>query len=75
MAQEAELAPGPPDRRWRHRMGDHRDSGAIYGLGVIGAAVYFIQHTTSFWDGVLGVGKAIFWPAVVLYKVLELLKM
>ena len=49
--------------------------GAIYGLGVIGAAVYFIQHADSFWGGLLGVIKAIFWPAVVIYKVLELLKL
>ena len=49
--------------------------GAIYGLGMIGAAVYFIQHSTGFWMGVLGVLKAIVWPAMVLYKVLDLLKM
>lgn len=50
-------------------------SEAIYGLGIIGAAVYYIQHAATFWIGVLGLIKAIFWPAVVLYKVLELLKM
>lgn len=47
-------------------------SGAIYGLGVLGALVYFIQHADSFLDGVVGVIYAIFWPAVVVYKVLEL---
>ncbi|MFH0921284.1 MAG: hypothetical protein V1913_13105 [Fibrobacterota bacterium] len=46
-------------------------SGAIYGMGFIGAAVYFIQHAVGFWAGVLGFFKAIFWPAIVLYKVLE----
>lgn len=49
--------------------------GALYGLGVIGALVYYIQHATTFWIGVIGVIKAIFWPGVLLYKVLELLKM
>lgn len=49
-------------------------SGA-YGLAVVGAAVYFIQHATSFWMGVLGVGKAIVWPAVLMYQVLEFLSM
>jgi hypothetical protein len=49
--------------------------GAIYGLGIIGAAVYFIQHSTGFWMGVLGVLKALVWPALVLYKVLALLQM
>lgn len=49
-------------------------SGAVYGLGLIGAAVYFIQHATTFWGGVLGLLKAIVWPAVVVYKLLGLLK-
>jgi hypothetical protein len=51
------------------------DNGAIYGLGVIGAAVHFIQTGTGFWAGVLGILKAFVWPALVMYKVLELLKM
>jgi hypothetical protein len=50
-------------------------SGGIYGMAFIGAAIYFLQHATSFWGGVAGFFKAVFWPAVVLYKVLELLKM
>jgi hypothetical protein len=56
-------------------MKDHAGSGALYGLGVLGALVYFIQHASSFIDGVVGVIYAIFWPGVVLYKVLEILKM
>jgi hypothetical protein len=50
-------------------------SGGIYGLAFIGALVYFIQHATTFWMGVAGVFKAIFWPAVLIYKVLEFLGM
>jgi len=50
-------------------------SGAIYGMGFLGALVYFIQHATSFVDGLVGVFLAIFWPGVVLYKVLEILRM
>jgi hypothetical protein len=49
-------------------------SGAIYGLGLIGAAIYFIVHAPTFWIGVLGVIKAIFWPALVVYKVFEIFK-
>jgi len=48
--------------------------GAIYGLGLIGAAIYFIQHANSFGAGVLGILKAIVWPALFVYKLLELLK-
>jgi hypothetical protein len=49
--------------------------GGIYGLAFIGAAVYYIQHATSFLTGLIGVLKALFWPAVLMFKVLELLKM
>lgn len=47
----------------------------LYGLGVLGAAVYFIQGASGFWAGVLGVIKAFFWPALVLWKVLGLLQL
>ena len=46
-------------------------SGAIYGLGFIGALVYFISHACSFWMGVFGVFKAIVWPAILVYEVLK----
>jgi hypothetical protein len=49
--------------------------GAIYGIAFIGAAVYYIQHAATFWAGALGIFKALFWPAVLMYKLLELLKM
>jgi len=45
----------------------------VYGFAVLGAAVYFIQHATTFWMGIFGIGKAIFWPAM--YKVLGMLGM
>jgi hypothetical protein len=54
---------------------DYNTSNSIYGIGVIGALIYFIQHAPTFWEGVLGVIKAMFWPAVIVYKALELLKM
>jgi hypothetical protein len=57
-----------------HSRRKHMNNGAIYGLGIIGAAVYFIQQATGFWMGALGLLKAVVWPAVVIYKVLELLK-
>jgi len=42
-------------------------AGAVYGLGFVGAAVYFISHATGFWIGVLGILKAILWPAFLVY--------
>ena len=47
--------------------------GAIYGLGCIGAAVYYISHTTGFWNSVLGLLKAIIWPVFLVYEVLKFL--
>lgn len=49
--------------------------GGVYGTAFIGAAIYFIQHAQTFWEGVFGIVKALFWPAVLMYKVLELLKL
>ena len=46
-------------------------SGAVYGLGLIGAAIYFIGKATSFWIGVLGILKAIVWPAFLVYAALK----
>jgi len=47
--------------------------GGIYGLAFIGAAVYYIQNAETFWMGVLGVLKAIVWPAILVYNLLEFL--
>ncbi len=50
-------------------------SGAVYGLGFIGAAVYYIQHAPTFAAVVVGFLKALVWPALLIYRVLTLLKM
>lgn len=44
-------------------------------MGFIGAAIYFVQHSATFWEGVFGVIKALFWPATLMYKLLDWLKM
>ena len=49
------------------RNSDHA-SNAVYGLGFIGAAIYFITHATGFWMGVLGFLKAIVWPAILVFE-------
>ncbi len=48
-------------------------SGAIYGLGLIGALVYYLQHSTTFWIGAIGILKAIVWPAFLVYEALGFL--
>ena len=50
-------------------------AGAVYGLGLIGAAVFYISHAATFWLGVLGFLKAIVWPAFLVYGVLKYIGM
>lgn len=48
-------------------------SGAIYGLGFVGAVIYYISTATGFWMGVLGVLKALVWPAFLVFELLKFL--
>lgn len=50
-------------------------AGAVYGLGLIGAAVYFISQAATFWLGVLGFLKALVWPAFLVYELMKFLEM
>ncbi|MCM2325127.1 MAG: hypothetical protein NDI94_01570 [Candidatus Woesearchaeota archaeon] len=50
---------------------NNHSGNAIYSLGFIGAAVYYISNAAGFWMGVLGVLKAIFWPAFLVYGLLK----
>jgi hypothetical protein len=47
--------------------------GFAYCLGFIGAAVYYIQQAEGFWMGVLGILKALVWPAILVYQLLNTL--
>jgi len=42
--------------------------GAIYGLGIFGAWVYFWQQADSFWEYVLVLLQGLFWPAWMVYE-------
>lgn len=48
-------------------------SGAVYGLGAIGAAIYYISEAGSFWAGALGLLKALVWPGFLVYELLKFL--
>jgi len=65
-------APQPP-----HRRKVIRNAGGqpVYGLGFIGAAVYYLSQATTLWMGVVGFLKAIFWPALLVYEALKNLGM
>ncbi|MBP9686415.1 MAG: hypothetical protein KBD66_01280 [Candidatus Doudnabacteria bacterium] len=52
----------------------HKEGGsAVYGMGLIGAAVYFISTANGFWMGVLGILKALVWPAILVYEAFQFL--
>lgn len=57
----------------KEKMKQNASNGAVYGLGVIGAAVYYISIATGFWMGVLGFLKALVWPAFLVYETLKAL--
>ena len=62
--------------RWKPRV--IRQGGAseaVYGLGLIGAWIYFISHAGTFWLGVLGFFKGIVWPAILVYELLKFLNL
>ena len=45
--------------------------GAVYGLGMIGAMAYFFGSAESGRDYALAAPKAIFWPALLVFKLLK----
>jgi len=52
---------------------NHASGGAVYGLGFIGAAIYYISHACCFWVGLIGFLKALVWPAFLVYAALKVL--
>ena len=50
-------------------------SDGLYGLGFIGALIYYLQHATSLLTGIIGFFKALVWPAFLIYNLLGYLKM
>ena len=70
------LATNNPDSNRRQKIAYRGGtSEAVYGFGLIGAWVYYLTHATSFWIGVLGILKGIFWPAMLVYELMKYLHM
>jgi len=59
----------------RHKCMHHHAGKALYSMGFIGAAIYYISTATGFWMGVLGVLKALVWPAFLVFGLLKFLHM
>ncbi len=61
--------------RRRGRVGHGGGGNAVYGLGFIGALVYYIGHAHGFWPVCLGILKSLVWPAFLVYHLLKFLGM
>ena len=57
----------------KENLNKNASQGAVYGLGLIGAAIYYISTATGFWAGVVGLLKAMVWPAFLVYELLKFL--
>ena len=53
------------------RASQHATTGTGYGLGMIGALVWFWKQADGFWDHVGGVLKALVWPAFLVYDLFQ----
>ena len=49
-------------------------SGSVYGLGLIGAWVYYFRRVATFRQGVVAFFKGLVWPAFLVYELLVFLK-
>jgi hypothetical protein len=60
-------------RRHHYHHATSSSNGAVYGLGFIGAAIFFVIKATTFWMGVIGILKALVWPAILVFYALRAL--
>ena len=51
----------------------HKSCGGTYFLGFMGALIYYVSTATGFWNGVLGILKAMVWPAFLVFEALKFL--
>lgn len=51
----------------------HGEWGGTYFLAFVGAAFYFCQGAPTFWLWLVGIFKALFWPAFLIYKVFTMI--
>ena len=72
-----EVAATARTRKWKGgapaRNAPPAGGGAVYGLGMIGALVYFLGSAESGRDYVVAFGKAVVWPAFLVYRAFKVL--
>jgi hypothetical protein len=52
---------------------ENHSSNGVYGLGFVGAVIYYVSTASGFWMGVLGILKSIVWPAFLVFEILKFL--
>jgi hypothetical protein len=62
-------------RRIKCKINNCGSGSAVYGLGFIGAVIYYVSTATGFWMGVLGILKSFVWPAFLAYELMKFLGM
>ncbi len=66
----------PTEHKHQQPMAFHRRSGsdAVYGIGLVGAWVYYLRRATTLRQGVEGFFKGLVWPAFLVYELFVFLK-
>jgi len=54
---------------------NNASSGAVYGLGFVGAVIYYISTASGVGEGIIGFLKAMLWPAFLVYELMQYLGM
>jgi hypothetical protein len=68
-----EINPTEPEDQKKEVEIQGGSSSAVYGLGLIGAWVYYIGRATTNQERVQGFFKGLVWPAFLVYELLEFL--
>jgi hypothetical protein len=74
MAQSTEQQGDVEHQKSRRSQTSPQCGGAIYGLGLIGALVWFWQQADGPEERILGVLKAFVWPAFLVYEAFKALR-
>lgn len=48
---------------------------AVYGLGFVGAIIYYVSTASGVGEGLIGILKALLWPAFLVYELMDYLGM
>ncbi len=77
VSTDPEVGAKAPRPRWKHgaarRNGPPAGGGPLYGLGMIGALVYFMGSAQSPRDYFVAFAKSTVWPAILVYRAFKIL--